>query len=63
MKKITLSKDTLRVLTAQEVDEVAGAAPSVPPGCLPSRTGGRETKDNPPFICMTNQATCTQPTG
>lgn len=65
MKKITLSKQTLRELTSVESGAVAGGARTdtlSQIGCPPSAGGGCETRDNPPFYCVTNQPTCTLPT-
>lgn len=64
MKKITLSKQTLRELTGVEAAAVAGGARDTLSqiGCPPSAGGGCETRDNPPFYCVTNQPTCTLPT-
>ena len=45
MKKLTLSKESLRVLTAQEAEQIAGA------GYVPTRS---------PYECYSLQAACVQ---
>lgn len=49
MKKLNLSKDSLRVLTSQETDQIGGAA---------QVRGGNYVPTRSPYECHTLQAAC-----
>ena len=60
MKKISLSKQTLRVLTAQETSQVAGAAVTMPATrCVSQEHPCPETEICPTWNCQTNNCSAT----
>ncbi|MDC8015634.1 class I lanthipeptide [Tahibacter soli] len=56
MKKISLSKETLRVLTAQEAEQVAGGLPpsTIPEARCPAPISNPEPCNPPTYACPTN---------